>query len=840
MKDKVNIERDPVCGMSVDPARAAAKVDHAGKAFYFCSASCGKKFAESPKKYLSAKAPNALVTIGGLAEPSQHTHAPHPAKSLQNSSVEYTCPMHPEVRETVPAGANPPPCPDCGMALDPVELTANQLESKTQYVCPMHPEIIRDAPGSCPICGMALEPRTVTLAEPPNVELISMTRRFWTSVALTAPIFLMAMSDLIPGKPLQHFLTMREITWIEFALSTPVVLWGGWPFFERGVASIIRLKLNMFTLIAIGTSAAYGFSVVAALGPEIFPASFREADGSIATYFEAAAVIVTLVLLGQVLELRARSQTSGAIRALLGLQPSTARRVLQNGSDEDVALAEVHPGDNLRVRPGEKIPVDGIVIEGHSTVDESMISGEAIPIEKMQGARVTGGTINSTGSFVMRAEKVGRDTVLAQIVKMVSEAQRTRAPIQRLADVVASYFVPAVLVCAAITFAVWAISGPQPRLAHAIVNAVAVLIIACPCALGLATPMSIMVGTGRGAHAGVLIKNAEALEILEKVDTLVLDKTGTLTEGKPRVTAIIPAGAHTEQELLQFAASVERASEHPLAAAILAAAKQKNLEVSEVSNFSATAGGGVTADLQPEENLRPRRIILGSAKFLDEQEIATHSLATQAQKLRLGGDTVVFVAAGGELIGIIGVADPIKKTTSDALRELRAEGLKIVMLTGDNKTTAEAVARNLNIDEVHAEVRPEGKSAIIRALIAQGRKVAMAGDGINDAPALAAADVGIAMGSGTDVAMESAGITLVGGDLRGIVRARRLSRATMRNIRQNLFFAFVYNVLGVPLAAGVLFPVFGLLLSPMIASAAMSFSSVSVITNALRLRKVAL
>jgi Cu+-exporting ATPase len=687
---------------------------------------------------------------------------------------------------------------------------------------------------------MALEPRTVTLTEPPNAELISMTRRFWTSVALTTPIFLMAMSDLIPGKPLQHFLTMRQITWIEFALSTPVVLWGGRPFFQRGAASIVRLKLNMFTLIAIGTSAAYGFSVVAAIAAGIFPASFRESDGSVATYFEAAAVIITLVLLGQVLELRARSQTSGAIRALLGLQPSTARRVSADGRDEDVALAEVHPGDNLRVRPGEKIPVDGIVLEGRSTVDESMITGEAIPVEKIEGARVTGGTINSTGRFVMRAEKVGRDTLLAQIVKMVSEAQRSRAPIQRLADVVASYFVPAVLVCAAITFLVWAIAGPQPRLAHAIVNAVAVLIIACPCALGLATPMSIMVGTGRGAHAGVLIKNAEALEILEKVDTLVLDKTGTLTEGKPRVTAIIPAYAHGEQELLQFAASVERASEHPLAAAILAAAKEKSVEVFAVSDFSAIAGGGVTAEIVAEGNLPFQRVILGSSKFLDEHGIGTQTLAPQAQELRRAGDTVVFVAAGGEFIGIIGVADPVKKTTAGALRELRAEGLKIVMLTGDNKTTAEAVARNVNIDEVHAEVRPAGKSEIIRALIAQGRKVAMAGDGINDAPALAAADVGIAMGSGTDVAMESAGITLVGGDLRGIVRARRLSRATMRNIRQNLFFAFIYNVLGVPLAAGVLFPVFGLLLSPMIASAAMSLSSVSVITNALRLRKVAL
>jgi len=865
----VAMERDPVCGMQVDPARASAKVEHAGKTYFFCCAGCAKKFSDAPEKYLVAKvtaphkmtpssrnampASSGLMTIGAAgsaptqkaAVPMAHSHGSNahteaPASRSSEGVEKYTCPMHPEVMETVRAGENPPPCPDCGMALEPVLADGFQQASKTQYVCPMHPEIVRDAPGNCPICGMALEPRTVSLAEPPNVELISMTRRFWASVALTTPIFLMAMSDLIPGKPLQRFLTMGEMTWIEFLLSTPVVLWGGWPFFERGVASIVRWKLNMFTLIAIGTSAAYGFSVVAVLAPQIFPASFREADGSLATYFEAAAVITTLVLLGQVLELRARSQSSGAIRALLGLQPTTARRVLSDGRDEDVALDAVHVDDKLRVRPGEKIPVDGIVLEGHSTIDESMITGEPIPVEKMEGARVTGGTINSTGSFVMRAEKVGRDTVLAQIVRMVSEAQRSRAPIQRLTDVVASYFVPAVLICAAITFAVWALAGPQPRLAHAIVNAVAVLIIACPCALGLATPMSIMVGTGRGAHAGVLIKNAEALEILEKVDTLVLDKTGTLTEGKPRVTEIIPAGTHTQAELLRFAASVERASEHPLAAAILAAAKEKNVEASSVSNFSAVAGGGVSAEIAGGANGAGGRIALGSAKFLSEQGIETDSLTAKAEELRANGDTVVFVGAGKQLIGMIGVADPIKKTTVGALRDLRAEGLRIVMLTGDNKTTAEAIAKNLNIDEVHAEVRPEGKSEIVRGLIAQGRKVAMAGDGINDAPALAAAHVGIAMGSGTDVAMESAGITLVGGDLRGIVRARRLSRATMRNIRQNLFFAFIYNVLGVPLAAGVLFPVFGLLLNPMIASAAMSFSSVSVITNALRLRKVSL
>jgi Cu+-exporting ATPase len=823
MTDKVNLERDPVCGMQVDSARAA-KIEHDGKTFHFCSTGCGKKFTESPEKYFSAR----------------HVHGSPETKTPQNIPIEYTCPMHPEVRETVPAGKNPPPCPDCGMALDAISIDATQSAAKTEYVCPMHAEIVRDAPGHCPICGMALEPRTVTLAETPNAELISMTRRFWVCVALTTPVFLMSMSDLIPGHPLQRFLTMREITWIEFLFSTPVVLWGGWPFFERGAASIARMKLNMFTLIAIGTSAAYGFSLVAVLAPGIFPASFRESDGSIATYFEAAAVITTLVLLGQVLELRARSQTSGAIRALLGLQPTTARRVLADGHDEDVALDAVHPADKLRVRPGEKIPVDGIVLEGHSTTDESMITGEPIPVEKIAGARVTGGTINSTGSFVMRAEKVGRDTVIAQIVKMVSEAQRSRAPIQRLADVVASYFVPAVLVCAAITFAIWAFAGPQPRLAHAIVNAVAVLIIACPCALGLATPMSIMVGTGRGAHAGVLIKNAEALETLEKVDTLVVDKTGTLTESKPSVTAIIPTSMYTETELLSFAASVERASEHPLASAILAVAKVKNVEVSAVSNFSATAGGGVSADIAGGADSSPKRIALGSSQFLVEQGIETDSLASQAETHRIDGDTIVFVAVGGELIGMIAVADPIKNTAADALRDLRSEGLRIVMLSGDNKTTAESVARKLGIDEVHAEVRPEQKSEVIRKLISQGRKVAMAGDGINDAPALAAADVGIAMGSGTDVAMESAGITLVGGDLRGIVRARRLSRATMRNIRQNLFFAFVYNVLGVPLAAGVLYPVFGLLLSPMIASAAMSFSSVSVITNALRLRKVSL
>jgi Cu+-exporting ATPase len=844
-------ERDPVCGMMVEPARAAATVEHCGKTFYFCATSCATKFQASPEKYLAPKpVASGLVGLGALGTPRPSpsaavpstapqsvTHSATSAAILQSrtstQSTEFTCPMHPEVREQVAAGEEPPPCPDCGMALEPSVLPA--AATKTEYVCPMHPEIVRDSPGHCPICGMALEPRIVTsLEEPPNPELISMTRRFWTSVGLTAPIFLLAMSDLLPAHPAMQWIGMRGFAWIEFALATPVVLWGGWPFFERGWNSIVRWKLNMFTLIAIGTGTAYAFSVVATLAPQIFPAAFRQPDGSVAVYFEAAAVITTLVLLGQVLELRARSKTSGAIRALLGLQPNTARRIEADGSEHDVALAAVQVGDRLRVRPGEKIPVDGTVLEGASAVDESMLTGEPLPVEKNAGEKVAAGTLNSTGSFVMSAERVGNETLLAQIVKMVGEAQRSRAPIQGVADRVSSYFVPAVVIAAVITFVVWAAFGPQPRLAYAIVNAVAVLIIACPCALGLATPMSIMVGTGRGAHAGVLVRNAEALETLEKVDTLVVDKTGTLTEGKPQLVSITPLASVSEEQIMHLAASLERASEHPLAAAIVRTAHEKGIAFADVKNFSAVRGLGATGEVDG------RQLAIGTAQLASKPGANAERVQSQAEKLRSQAQTAVFLVVERELIALLGIADPVKRTAAAALSELRRDGLRIVMLTGDSRTTAEAVARQLGIEEIHAEVLPEQKAEIVQQIASAGHVVAMAGDGINDAPALAAASVGIAMGTGTDVAMQSAGLTLVKGDLQALVRARRLSRGVMRNIRQNLFFAFVYNVIGVPLAAGVLFPFFGLLLNPMIASAAMSFSSVSVIGNALRLRSLKL
>ncbi|HEV3218824.1 MAG TPA: heavy metal translocating P-type ATPase [Candidatus Acidoferrales bacterium] len=791
VENEPRLERDPVCGMTVNPQRAAATLDHGGNNYYFCSAGCAHKFEAAPEKFLS----------------------PRPAKSTTSSEL-------------------------IGITLAPakkgVATEGSPTIGKIEYTCPMHPEVVRDAPGACPICGMALEPRVVTEVEPPNPELKSMTLRFWVSALLTAPIFVLAMSEIISGNPLGRWRGMGAKNWIELALSTPVVLWGGWPFFERGWSSIVRWKLNMFTLIAIGTGAAYGFSVAATIWPGLFPASFRETDGSIAVYFESAAVITTLVLLGQVLELRARSRTGSAIRALLSLQPKLARRIENDGIEHDVSIDLIQPGDSLRVRPGERIPVDGVVLDGASAVDESMVTGEPIPAEKSPGAKVTGGTLNATGSFVMRAERVGRETLLAQIVRMVSEAQRSRAPIQRLADLVSSYFVPAVVLAATLTFTVWAGFGPAPKFAHAIVNAVAVLIIACPCALGLATPMSIMVGAGRGAGAGVLIKNAEALELLEKVDTLVVDKTGTLTEGKPRVEAVIPVGGKSENDLIKIAGSLERASEHPLAGAILASASERLISLSDVKNFRATAGKGISGEIVGV------RAALGNVRFMEDQQIATTAMIEQAEDLRREGQTVVFVASDGVLHGLIGVADPVKASTADALRALHEEGLRVVMLTGDSRTTAEAVARNLGINQVFAEVSPEKKFETIKELVAEGRIVAMAGDGINDAPALAEAHVGIAMGTGTDVAMQSAGITLVSGDLRGIVRARRLSRAVMRNIRQNLFFAFVYNMVGVPLAAGVLYPIWGLLLSPMIASAAMSLSSVSVIGNALRLRKAPL
>jgi Cu+-exporting ATPase len=721
------------------------------------------------------------------------------------------------------------------MALEPVTVTVPA--TKTEYVCPMHPEIVRAEPGSCPKCGMALEPRTVALEEKANPELIDMTRRFWVSSALAIPVLLLAMSGMIPGDPFRRLLGERAVVWIQFVLSSPAVVWGGWPFFKRGWASIVNRSPNMFTLIAIGTGTTYAYSVIATLLPGIFPAGFRQQGGQVAVYFEAAAVITALVLLGQVLELRARSRTSSAIKALLGLAPKAARLLRDDGSEEDVPLDRVQRGDRLRVRPGEKVPVDGRVLEGASSVDESMISGEPIPVEKSAGAAVTAGTVNGTGSFVMRAERVGSETLLAQIVRMVSEAQRTRAPVQRLADVVASYFVPAVVVSAVITFVVWAMVGPPPRLAYALLNAVAVLIIACPCALGLATPMSIMVGTGRGATAGVLIRNAEALEVLERADALVVDKTGTLTEGKPRLESIVASGDWKETDLLRWSASLERSSEHPLAGAILAAAQARRLELAPqggMGDFRSVPGKGVTGRVDGHN------VVLANSKFLEELALDPGALAGRAEALRRDGHTVVFVTVDGSVAGLLSVSDPIKPSSREAIRMLHEDGMRIVMVTGDSRTSTEAVARQLGIDELRAEVLPQQKGEIVKALQQDGRVVAMAGDGVNDAPALAQAHVGIAMGTGTDVAMESAGVTLVKGDLRGIARARKLSKHTMRNIRQNLFFAFVYNALGIPLAAGVLYPVLGILLSPMIASAAMTFSSVSVISNALRLRRLAL
>ena len=735
--------------------------------------------------------------------------------------ADYTCPMHPEVHKTGPGN-----CPKCGMALEVT--TGATSASRSEYTCPMHPEIVRDQPGNCPICGMALEPRDVT-TDMANPELVNMTRRFWIGVALTLPLLAVMVSDILPGHPIQYLLSGALLGWIEFAFATPVVLWAGWPFFERGWESVSHRSPNMFTLIAIGSGSAYLYSVAAVVAPGIFPAAFRDMSGNLGLYFEAAAVITVLVLLGQVLELKARSQTSGAIKALLGLAPKTARRIAADGSEQDVDLNAIQAGDILRVRPGEKIPTDGVVTEGRSSVDESMVSGEPIPVEKTVDAKVVGGTINGTGSFVMKAERVGADTLLAQIVKMVSEAQRSRAPIQRLADKVASYFVPAVLASSVITFVVWAILGPQPAYAHALVNAVAVLIIACPCALGLATPMAIMVGTGRGAAAGILIRNAEALETFEKVNTLVIDKTGTLTEGKPRLTAVIPADGFDELQLLQLVASLEKASEHPLAGAIIAGAKEKDIELVAVTDFQSITGKGVTGTLQG------KRIGIGNAALMQDLGAIPGSLKDRAESLQKEGQTVMFIASDGLFAGLIAVADPIMNSAREAIKELRESGIKVIMVTGDNHTTAAAVAEKLGID-FEADVLPEKKAAVVKKLQSQGAIVAMAGDGVNDAPALAQAHVGIAMGTGTDVAMETGGITLVKGDLRGIVKARRLSQRTMSNIRQNLFFAFIYNALGVPLAAGVLYPFFGLLLSPMIAAAAMSFSSVSVIANALRLK----
>ena len=743
----------------------------------------------------------------------------------------YTCPMHPDVMQEGPGD-----CPDCGMALEPV--TVPGPSTQTRYTCPMHPEIVEDGPGDCPICGMALEPVTVTVEEGANPELVDMTRRFWASLVLTVPVIVLAMGDLIPGQPLQELISARLSDWVEFALATPVVLWGGLPFFQRGWRSIVTRRLNMFTLIAVGVGVAYAYSVFAVLFPEVFPQAFRTLDGTVDIYFEAAAVIITLVLLGQVLELRARGQTSAAIRGLLDLAPKMARLLRDDGTEEDIPLDRVEAGDRLRVRPGEKVPVDGVVLEGGSSIDESMMTGEPVPVEKGKGDPVMGATINGTGAFVMRAERVGADTLLYQIVQMVAEAQRSRAPIQRLADVVAGYFVPAVVAVSVLTFIVWSLVGPEPAMAYGLVNAVAVLIIACPCALGLATPMSIMVGTGRGATAGVLIKNAEALEIFEKVDTLVVDKTGTLTEGRPRLVSVVaaaggnPEPAKEEDDLLRLAASLERGSEHPLAEAIVEGAHEKGLQVSEAADFRSETGKGVRGTVDG------RAVALGNGRLMEDLGIETGDLAARAHDLRGEGQTVMFVAVDGRIAGLVGVADPVKDSTAEAVKLLRDDDIRIVMLTGDNPVTAWAVARKLGIDEVEADVLPDQKGEVIKRLQGEGRIVAMAGDGINDAPALALAHVGIAMGTGADVAMESAGVTLVKGDLRGIARARRLSRAVMRNIRQNLFFAFAYNSLGVPIAAGILYPFFGLLLSPIIAAAAMSLSSVSVISNALRLRGV--
>jgi P-type Cu+ transporter len=797
---------DPVCGMTVDEETAAGSAEYEDKRYYFCSTHCLHKFQAAPRNYTS--------------------RAEKPAVS----AVVYTCPMHPEVRQDAPGA-----CPKCGMALEPLMPPSPPTPAKTatEYVCPMHPEIVRSEPGSCPICGMALEPRTASLEETENPELVDMNRRFWFSTALALPLFLIAMAADLAPEFAGRFLSHAAIQWVQFLLATPVVLWGGWPLFRRGWASLVNRSLNMFTLIALGVGVAWSYSMVALIAPQLFPPALHM-HGVVPVYFEAAAVITALVLLGQVLELRARSRTSAAIKMLLGLAPKTARVVRPDGREEDISLEHVQTGDALRVRPGEKVPVDGVVLEGASALDESLVTGESIPVEKAPGDRLIGATLNGTGGLLMRAERVGADTLLAQIVRMVSEAQRSRAPIQRLADSVSAWFVPTVVAVALLTFAIWALVGPEPRLGHAVVNAVSVLIIACPCALGLATPMSIMVGTGRGATSGVLIKNAEVLEVMEKVDTLVVDKTGTLTEGRPRLMEVAAAPGFDENEILRLGAALERASEHPLAAAIVAGATERELVLPEVKNFRSVTGRGVIGEVGAHT------VAIGNQGLMDEQKLELGGLAKQADALRSEGQTVMFIAVDNKAAGLIGVADPVKETTPEALSQLQREGIEVVMLTGDNRVTAEAVAKRLGIERVQAEVLPDQKSEVVKRLQAEGRVVAMAGDGINDAPALAQAQVGVAMGSGTDVAMESAGITLVKGDLRGIVRARQLSRATMRNIRQNLFFAFVYNTLGVPVAAGVLYPFFGLLLSPMIAAAAMSFSSVSVVGNALRLNRIKL
>ncbi len=800
-------EIDPVCGMSVVPGKAKGNSEYQGKHYYFCSTKCKQRFEADPQAFLDT--------------PSAHQNHQKKQSTTQHHG-KYTCPMCPEV-----ASDKPGPCPSCGMALDP-PLTTGQA---VKYTCPMHPEVVQDGPGNCPICGMALEPMDVAVEEI-NPEEREMSKRFWLSLIFTVPLLLLAMSEMIPA--FSHLSMASWFSWVQLALASPVVLWGGWPFLVRAWTSVVNRRLNMFTLIALGTGSAYLYSIFATLAPHWIPDSLRGTHGSIPLYFEAAAVITTLVLLGQFLELRARSQTSSAIKSLLELSPKVAHRIREDGSEEEISLHVVHPGDRLRVRPGEKIPVDGVLQEGRSSVDESMITGEPLPVEKVPGAKVIGATVNGTGAFIMRAEHVGAETVLAQIVHMVGLAQRSRVPIQRLADTVSAYFVPAVILAALVTFVIWATLGPEPRLAHALVNAVAVVIIACPCALGLATPMSIMVGTGRGAMAGVLIKNAEVLEIMERVDTLLVDKTGTLTEGRPRVTKIIAINGFDESEVLRLAAALEQSSEHPLATAIIAAVKERGLAMLSATSFESLTGRGVHGTIEGKQTA------VGNAALLQELHVDSGALDQQAGELRGQGNIVIFVARDGKSAGMIAIADPIKTSAQVAVQKLHHENIRIVMVTGDNRLTADAVAHQLGIDEVRAEVMPADKGKTVQEFQSAGRVVAMAGDGINDAPALAQAQVGIAMGTGTDVAMESAGITLMKGDLQGILRARKLSQATMSNIRQNLWFAFGYNVLGVPIAAGILYPVFGLLLSPMIASAAMTLSSLSVVGNALRLRTIKL
>jgi len=822
---------DPVCGMTVDPSTSKHRSEHAGEVVHFCSAGCKAKFDADPTRYPLAGKPTTTTSAKAATErqlqPAGAGHAAQPKAAPTEASpgvTKWTCPMHPEVESDRPGA-----CPKCGMALETV--MPAPLATKTEWTCPMHPEIVRDAPGSCPICGMALEPRVATVEEGPSAEYLDMRRRFWVSVPLALGTLLLVMGDaLLPGTPIASTLSASTRLWLEMLLAIPVCTWAAWPFYERAVASVRHRSLNMFTLIGLGVGVAFGFSLVATLVPGIFPATFRDANGHVPVYFEAAAVITALVLLGQVLELKARGETGAAIRKLLGLAAKSARRLREDGSEEDVPLEVVAVGDRLRVRPGEKIPVDGVVLEGSSSIDESMVSGEPIPVEKAPGDRVVGATVNGAGGFVMRAEKVGSETLLSRIVAMVAAAQRSRAPIQKLADQISGWFVLVVLGIAALTFAAWGMIGPEPRMAHALVNAVAVLIIACPCALGLATPMSIMVATGKAASMGVLFRNAESIELLRKIDTLVVDKTGTLTEGKPRLVTVRTAEGFDEPSLLRSAAAIERGSEHPLAAAILAGAAERGLETPAVADFESVTGKGVAGRVEG------RRVALGNLALMQAQAVDVGPLADVAEQLRSEAQTVMYVAIDGRLAGILGVADPIKATTGEALRALAGEGVRVVMLTGDSRKTADAVARRLGIAEVVAEVLPDQKVREVERIQGEGRVVAMAGDGINDAPALARAEVGIAMGTGTDVAMESAGVTLVRGDLTGIVRARKLSRATMRNIRQNLFWAFAYNAAGVPIAAGLLYPFTGWLLSPMLAAAAMSLSSVSVIANALRLR----